>query len=255
MFGGIMSSVAAVGNAASLLRACFAAGTPIRTPDGHKNIEDLRPGDLVLARHEAAPDGPVGPRVVEEVFSSVAPIFHLHVGGRVIRTTGEHPFYVANRGWIAANELAVGDLLLSYDGQILPVEDLLDTGEYEPVYNVRVAEYHTYFVGEAEWGWSVWAHNDCHHIVTTYSNRGRGWSTNWAAQSRAILRRARIGLGSAANKVSLNPHNGPHPELYHQRVFERLRDASRAKKAKRFECESRTHWMILRMTSWLIPLV
>jgi hypothetical protein len=29
------------------------------------------------------------------------------------------------------------------------------------VYNCRVAEYHTYFVGDATWGWSVWAHNAC----------------------------------------------------------------------------------------------
>jgi hypothetical protein len=28
-----------------------------------------------------------------------------------------------------------------------------------PVYNLRVAEDHTYFVGEAAWGFSVWVHN------------------------------------------------------------------------------------------------
>jgi len=37
-----------------------------------------------------------------------------------------------------------------------------DTGAEERVYNLRVAEYHTYFVGCDEWGFSVWAHNaDC----------------------------------------------------------------------------------------------
>jgi hypothetical protein len=41
------------------------------------------------------------------------------------------------------------------------VEDLLDTGEYETVYNLRVADFHTYFVGGEEWGFSVWAHNAC----------------------------------------------------------------------------------------------
>jgi hypothetical protein len=30
-----------------------------------------------------------------------------------------------------------------------------------PVYNLRIAEYHTYFVGSAEWGFSVWTHNMC----------------------------------------------------------------------------------------------
>ena len=27
------------------------------------------------------------------------------------------------------------------------------------VYNLRVADYHTYFVGSREWGFSVWAHH------------------------------------------------------------------------------------------------
>jgi hypothetical protein len=34
-----------------------------------------------------------------------------------------------------------------------------DTGEYETVYNVRVADYHAYFVGAEGWGFGVWAHN------------------------------------------------------------------------------------------------
>jgi hypothetical protein len=29
------------------------------------------------------------------------------------------------------------------------------------VYNGRVAEYHTYFVGDEGWGFSLWAHNNC----------------------------------------------------------------------------------------------
>jgi hypothetical protein len=55
----------------------------------------------------------------------------------------------------------VGDRLLSHDNQCVPVEGLVDTGESETVYNLRVAEYHTYFVGSEQWGFSVWAHNAC----------------------------------------------------------------------------------------------
>ncbi|MDW8244738.1 MAG: hypothetical protein RMJ88_16140 [Thermogemmata sp.] len=47
----------------------------------------------------------------------------------------------------------------SHDGQWLAVEDVRDTGREEAVYNCRVAEYHTDFVGDEAWGWSVWAHN------------------------------------------------------------------------------------------------
>ncbi len=55
--------------------------------------------------------------------------------------------------------MVIGDRLLSNDGTWVDVEDLLDTGEWETVYNLRVADHHTYFVGTAEWGWAAWAHN------------------------------------------------------------------------------------------------
>jgi hypothetical protein len=34
-----------------------------------------------------------------------------------------------------------------------------NTGQWEKVYNFRVADHHTYFVGTEDWGFSVWAHN------------------------------------------------------------------------------------------------
>jgi len=77
----------------------------------------------------------------------------------VIRTTAEHPFWVYNRGWQTAGELRPGDALLGHDGGRTAVEEVLDTGESETVYNLRVADYHTYFVGRRAWGFSAWAHN------------------------------------------------------------------------------------------------
>jgi hypothetical protein len=41
----------------------------------------------------------------------------------------------------------------------MAVEGVWDTGETVRVYNLQIAEYHTYFVGTSEWGFSVWAHN------------------------------------------------------------------------------------------------
>lgn len=142
-------------------QSCFAAGTPLLVPGGAKAIDAIRPGDLILSRSEHDPDGAVEPKVVEEVFRRFAPIWHLHVCGQVIRTTGEHPFFARGKGWVPCAALAVGDRLLGHDGQWLPVEDLLDIGEREPVFNMRVADHHTYFVGCAEWGFAAWAHNTC----------------------------------------------------------------------------------------------
>jgi hypothetical protein len=53
-------------------------------------------------------------------------------------------------------------------GQWVAVEEVYDTGEWETVYNLRISDYHTYFVGGEDWGFSVWAHNLCaadHHMV------------------------------------------------------------------------------------------
>lgn len=77
---------------------------------------------------------------------------------RVIRTTQEHPFFVYGRGWTPLAEIKVGDLLRTEDGWV-PVTKIEDTGKWEVVYNLRVADHHTYFVGGEDWGFAVWAHN------------------------------------------------------------------------------------------------
>jgi hypothetical protein len=140
-------------------KACFAAGTPLLTPHGAKSVETFQVGDLLLSRADDNPKGDVEAKCVEEVFVRSALIWHVHVGGQVIRSTAEHPFYVEGEGWVACQDLKIGDRLLAADGTTVAVEDLLDTSEYETVYNLSIADFHTYFVGCHEWGFSVWAHN------------------------------------------------------------------------------------------------
>ena len=53
---------------------------------------------------------------MEAVFRTDALVWELGVGGRSIRTTAEHPFYVRDRGWTGANRLRVGDRLATEDG-------------------------------------------------------------------------------------------------------------------------------------------
>jgi hypothetical protein len=141
--------------------ACFAEATPIWTPHGAKTIEHLRPGDLVWARDEFDPSGPLMAKVVEAVFVRQGLVLELRVGGRLIRTAGEHPFYRHHEGWVGANRLRAGDLLLGDAGQWLTVDEVTETDELATLYNVRVADYHTYFVGDDDWGFGVWAHNVC----------------------------------------------------------------------------------------------
>jgi hypothetical protein len=113
----------------------------------------------VLARGEFDPAAAVVACRVEEVIVREGLIWEMRIGGQTIRTTAEHPHYVPGRGWVACQELRVGDGVLTELGTTLPVESLRDTGSFERVYNFRVADTHTYFVGAPEWGFAVWVHN------------------------------------------------------------------------------------------------
>ncbi len=154
-------------NACLALNAgCFAAGTRLWTPDGYRNVEDIRPGERVWSRSEFDPAGPVEAKAVEAVFVRLGRILHLHFAdGELIRTTPEHPFFVEGRGWTAAGALTAGDRVATRSGEWVPISEVFDTEQWEAVYNLRVADFHTYFVSEEGWGFTVWAHNDYNRLV------------------------------------------------------------------------------------------
>ncbi|MEZ6139477.1 MAG: polymorphic toxin-type HINT domain-containing protein [Zavarzinella sp.] len=126
--------------------------TPLRTPTGSMRADEIAIGDLLLSQDEFDPNGGIEAKAVEEVFIHVAPILNLHVGGRIICTTAEHPFYEKDQVWVPAKFLQPGDLLQSEEQQYLPVEGVADSGEVETVYNFRISDYHTYFVGDPTLG-------------------------------------------------------------------------------------------------------
>ena len=140
-------------------KTCFVAGTPVLTPDGPKAIDQFKVGDQILSRPQDNPQGPVRTSVVEELFKLTAPIMELRLGGQTIATTAEHPFYVAQKGWVRAENLESGDLLVGDCGEWTSVDSIRRTKRHEPVFNVRVAVDHTYFIGDDDWGFSVWVHN------------------------------------------------------------------------------------------------
>jgi hypothetical protein len=145
-------------------QACFTAGTPlvVDLEGNSKPIEEIQVGEMVLARNEFEPHGPLELKRVEELFTRTSPIIELEIGGQKIGTTDEHPFYVpAREAFVPTRELQVGDQLVSHDGRLLRIDAIHSSLQIATVYNLRVADYHTYFVGSDEWGFSVWAHNVC----------------------------------------------------------------------------------------------
>ena len=53
----------------------------------------------------------------------------------------------SHKGWVPAAKLEIDDRLRTPEGENLIVTDLFANGDIEPVFNLRVADTHTYFVG------------------------------------------------------------------------------------------------------------
>ena len=88
--------------------SCFTAEMLVDCEGGRRRADEVRKGDRFWSRNELDPDGPVELKEVEAVFVRVAPIKNVHAAGQVLRTTAEHPFHVAGRGWVPACRPEVG---------------------------------------------------------------------------------------------------------------------------------------------------
>ena len=77
-------------------------------------------------------------------------ILHLETTVGNIATTTNHPFYVIDKGWVAARDLTVGDEVYIIDGSSGFVTGLEIEKFAEPlvVYNLEVEGFHSYFVGD-----------------------------------------------------------------------------------------------------------
>ena len=137
-------------------RACFPAGTPVHAAAGLVAIEFVRPGDLVLSRDEHTGEQTLK-RVVRTIVHEASELMHLRTAGDTITATPNHPFRVAGRGWVQAGDLATGDTLCLADGGRTSVVSVIREKLSSPVdvYNLEVADFHTYFVASA----GAWVHN------------------------------------------------------------------------------------------------
>jgi hypothetical protein len=125
--------------------SCFAKGTPVWTKTGQRPIESLELGDLVLSQ-----DVDTGELIYQPVIGrTVRPpseIVKLSFGGEELRTTLGHPLWVAGVGWRMAKEIEDGAILQGVTGSPR-VLAIAPDGE-EEAYNLVVADFNTYFVGE-----------------------------------------------------------------------------------------------------------
>ena len=131
----LLAGVDAYNVAKFLASSCFTGEMLLDAEGGKKRADAIMVGDKLWSRDEFDPTGPIELKEVEDVFTRVAPIWNVHVAGQTLRTTAEHPFYVLGRGWIPAKMLAMGEVLLTRDGQRVSVEGVSDSGAVETVNN------------------------------------------------------------------------------------------------------------------------
>ena len=211
----VLADIAA--NACIALQAgCFATGTKLLTKRGWVAVELLEVGDEVAARHESEPTGEVEWKPIEATFRRTGRILHLHFpSGELIRTTPEHPFWVEGKGWTAAGAIREGDRIATLVGDSVAVSEVFDTEQWEPVYNIRVADFHTYFVGEETWGFSVWAHNAyMPNANQYYVSEGSSYASSARTLYTLLQSYAPSVIGTIAYSVSISD-----PELAYIYVY------------------------------------
>jgi RHS repeat-associated protein len=137
---------------------CFAEGTEVDTPDGLRPIEDLAPGDLVLARDEDTGELAWQP-VVDTVRRESTAVLEIELTSGdtvdVLVVTPEHPLWHTEHGWTDAADLAPGDTLSSVNGESIVVTAVTSLDDPTAVYNLQIANDHNYAVGET----GAWVHN------------------------------------------------------------------------------------------------
>ena len=146
------------GMVVGLYNTCFTGDTLVATEDGRRRIDQIKVGDKVWAYN---PD--TGEKELKEVVNvfvkETDEILHLETTDGTIDTTTTHPFYVVGEGWKAAGDLKAGDEIYALDGSAVTIlsTSLEKLDEPIKVYNLEVADFHTYFVGNT----GMLVHNRC----------------------------------------------------------------------------------------------
>jgi len=68
---------------------------------------------------------------------------------------------------------------------------------------------------------------ETHHIATVCNDKSTARGGPWTPRFQEIFAKAGMSMEDPANKMPLPGHGGPHPERYHQLVFNALYDATR----------------------------
>ena len=127
--------------------SCFVRGTPVWTSTGPMAIEKIKPGETVLSQ-----DPQTGELAYKAVLATTyrppSSLVEVKLGTSTIRGTRGHPYWVSGEGWRMAKQLKAGQMLHTVNGPAR-IESAQPTDE-EECFNLIVADFNTYFVGDAK---------------------------------------------------------------------------------------------------------
>jgi hypothetical protein len=125
--------------------SCFSAGTKVVAAAGGIPIEKLEIGDCVLAQDPETGELAFKPVLGTTVRPPVEMVLVTTTRGD-LRTTRGHPFWIVGKGWRMAKELEVSDRIACLGGSATVTA--VAKQPPEPAYNLIVADFGTYFVGD-----------------------------------------------------------------------------------------------------------
>lgn len=153
----------AVANGVSCAVNSFVPGTAVVMADGTtKPIEDIRLGDEVLATDPETGETTAKPVSALITGAGEKALTTLSITDKAgddlgtVTATDGHPFWVPDLGrWVDAGELLPGDWLGTAAGTLVQVTGIDHDHREQTVYNLTVADIHTYYAGAA----AVLVHN------------------------------------------------------------------------------------------------
>jgi hypothetical protein len=185
-----------------------------------QNIEMLSADDWIASKDQRCPFAAPALRKVEEVFIRKVDALQILTlrssNGQLhtIHTTREHPFYIDAEGWLRSAILRTGDEVIEADGSVSTVID--SRWESRPegilVYNLRIAEFHTYFIrAEGSTAEPVWVHNYDSAAIPRL-------------EQEALLEENGMKISSPSENTGINNPYGSRGDPIHQATVDYLED-------------------------------
>jgi hypothetical protein len=237
VLGGLLLAKGAQPTRAAGLGVAVAArhGDP---PRRFKNIEDVQAGERVWAYDVRSGAWSVKPVLRPLVHQYDGELVTLTVLGRKIEATINHPFWVTSGAelsrrpaaadvpvaeraslagtggeagrWVDAGHLRVGDVLVVSGGAFAAVEDLKYRRVRQPVYNLEVADLHTYAVSDA----GVVVHNKAMQIAPINAAESTAGKSLLPGEGAVGTYDELIAAGSKGDNIT--PHHIPSANYMEQ---------------------------------------